>query len=86
MTIILWDKIFGTYQKESDTEVIEFGVRKSSQYSNFADVVTNEIKQIVNDASQKIPLRQKLKYIFGVPGYSHDGSRKTTKQLRKELS
>ncbi len=86
MTITLWDKIFGTYQKENDTEVIEFGVRKSRPYNNFTDVVTNEIKQIVNDASQKIPLRQKLKYIFGLPGYSHDGSRKTTKQLRKELS
>jgi hypothetical protein len=25
-----------------------------------------------------------LKYIFGLPGYSHDGSRQTTKQLQRE--
>ncbi len=86
MTITLWDKLFGTYQKEIDGEKIEYGVRKDTPYKNFADVITFEIKQIVVDARQKISIRQKLNYIFGRPGYSHDGSRKTTKQLRKMLT
>ncbi|MEO9032374.1 MAG: sterol desaturase family protein [Ginsengibacter sp.] len=84
MTIVIWDKIFGTYEKEEEEEPVEFGVQRTTPYTSFADVVTNEIKQIIKDASQEITLRQKLKYIFGLPGYSHDGSRKTTKQLRQE--
>ncbi len=30
MTIIIWDKIFGTFQKEEHEEPIEFGVRKDT--------------------------------------------------------
>ena len=85
MTIVLWDKIFGTYQKEDETEPVEYGVRRAIPYTNFFDVVTNEIMQIIKDVSQKITFKQKLKYIFGLPGYSHDGSRKTTKQLRQNV-
>lgn len=84
MTIILWDKLFGTFQKEEQEEPVEFGIRKTTPYKNFADVVTYEIKQIVNDTRKPIALKQKLKYLFGPPGYSHDGSRQTTRELRKQ--
>jgi sterol desaturase/sphingolipid hydroxylase (fatty acid hydroxylase superfamily) len=82
MTIIIWDKIFGTFQKEEASEPIVFGIRKGTPYKSFMDVVTNEIHQIVKDARQPIPFKQRLKYIFGSPGYSHDGSRQTTRQLQ----
>jgi sterol desaturase/sphingolipid hydroxylase (fatty acid hydroxylase superfamily) len=84
MTIIIWDKLFGTFQKEDETVPIEYGVRKTSPYTSFLDVVTNEIRQIIKDTRQHITFKQKLKYIFGLPGYSHDGSRQTTKQLQKQ--
>lgn len=83
MTIIIWDKIFGTFQKEEAAEPVEYGIRKTTPYKNFIDVVTNEIKEIIKDARQPLPLKQRLKYIFGSPGYSHDGSRQTTKELQK---
>ncbi len=84
MTIILWDKIFGTFQKEEATTPIEYGVRKDKPYSNFIDVVTHEIRQIILDCRQPISFKQKLKYVFGRPGYSHDGSRQTLRQLREK--
>lgn len=84
MTIILWDKLFGTFQKEEPEEPVEFGIRKTEPYKNFADVVTHEIRQIVKDTRKPVALKQKLKYLFGPPGYSHDGSRKTTKELRQQ--
>ncbi len=84
MTIIIWDKLFGTFQKEDETVPIEYGVRKTTPYTSFMDVVTNELKQIIKDTRQQVTFKQKLKYIFGLPGYSHDGSRQTTKQLRKQ--
>ena len=82
MTIILWDKLFGTFQKEDEAHPIEFGIRKDTPYKSFMDVVTYEIKQIIKDTRQPLAIKQKLKYLFGPPGYSHDGSRQTTKQLR----
>ncbi|MEZ4764376.1 MAG: hypothetical protein R3C26_14710 [Calditrichia bacterium] len=42
---------------------------------------------MIRDASRKgLSLRQRLGYIFGPPGWSHDGNRKTTAQLRAELT
>ncbi|MBS1512167.1 MAG: sterol desaturase family protein [Bacteroidetes bacterium] len=84
MTIVLWDKLFGTFQKEMEATPVEFGVRKAAPYKNFADVVTNEIKSIINDTRKPVTMKQKLRYLFGPPGYSHDGSRLTTKELRKK--
>jgi hypothetical protein len=34
---------------------------------------------------KKLPLSVKIKYLIKPPGWSHDGSSKTAKQLRKEL-
>ncbi len=84
MTIVLWDKLFGTFQKEVATIPIEYGIRKEKPYNNFIDVVTHEIRQIIIDCSQPISFKQKLKYIFGKPGYSHNGSRQTAQQLREK--
>ena len=35
--------------------------------------------------TKKAPLKAKFMYVFGPPGWSHDGSRKTSHQLREEL-
>ncbi|WP_460553145.1 sterol desaturase family protein [Ferruginibacter profundus] len=84
MTIILWDKLFGTFQKEEQEEPVEFGIRKATPYKDFADVVTYEIKQLVNDTRKPVAFKQKMKYLFGPPGYSHDGSTQTTRELQKQ--
>jgi hypothetical protein len=40
---------------------------------------------IGKDLKKKIPLSQKLKYLFMPPGWSHDGSSQTADELRKDL-
>jgi hypothetical protein len=35
--------------------------------------------------NKKIPFSLKIKYLVMPPGWSHDGSTKTSRQLRKEL-
>jgi hypothetical protein len=40
---------------------------------------------IVNDISKAPDLKAGFGYIFGTPRWSHDGSRKTTEQLREEM-
>jgi len=84
MFLIIWDKLFGTFQAEDEMEPVDFGLVKNIEYKNYLDIIFYEIKLIIKDTKQNIPLTQKMKYIFGPPGYSHDGSRKTSKQLQKE--
>lgn len=86
MFLIIWDKIFGTFQAEKEEEAVEFGLVKNIEYRNYADVIFHEYKQMINDCRQNIPFKQKLRYVFGPPGYSHDGSRKTSKELQAELA
>lgn len=85
MFLIIWDKLFGTFRAEDDKEPVKYGTVNNINYKNYMDIIFNEYKQIMRDAKQKLPLKQKLLYIFGPPGYSHDGSRKTTKQMQIEI-
>ena len=54
-----------------------------AQYKNYADIIFNEYRSIIKDIKRRIPFKQKMKYIFGPPGYSHDGSSKTAKEMQK---
>jgi len=84
MFLIIWDKLFGTFRAEDDKEPVKYGTIGNVAYKNYLDLVFNEYRQILKDMKQNISLKQKLKYIFGPPGYSHDGSRKTTRQLQEK--
>ena len=84
MFLIIWDKMFGTFEAEDPLEPVQYGTVKNVDYKNYLDIIFNEYNQIIKDAKQKIPFKTKLKYIFGPPGYSHDGSRKTAQQMQRE--
>ena len=88
MVLIIWDKIFGTFASEDDLkdEQIRFGLTKNIERPNHpVDIVFHEWRNILDDFKMNIPFSTKLKYLFMPPGWSHDGSRKTSKQLRAEL-
>jgi len=85
MVLIIWDKLFGTFQKEEDSDPVRFGLTKKINTYNPANIVTHEWKVIASDLRKDISFKQKLKYLLGPPGWSHDGSSKTSAQLRKEL-
>lgn len=88
MFLIIWDKMFGTFQPELPKEKyqpIKYGLTKNLENSNFFTIVFHEWIQIWKDVTQpNIAFKERLKYLFGLPGYSHDGSRKTSHQLRME--
>lgn len=86
MCLIIWDKMFGTFQKELDEEPIKYGLTKPVENDkNPINIIFHEWKSIGKDLHKKLPLRTKLKYLFMPPGWSHDGSSKTANELRKEL-
>ena len=86
MCLIIWDKIFGTFQEEVETDPIRYGLTKPIENDkNPVEVIFHEWKAIGTDLRKKVPLGVKLKYLFMPPGWSHDGSTKTANELRKEL-
>ncbi len=87
MLFITWDKLFGTFQEEISPKAyqpIQYGLTKNIENPNPVNLVFSEWHQIWHDIFQpKITLKQRFLYLFGPPGYSHDGSRQTSKTLRK---
>jgi sterol desaturase/sphingolipid hydroxylase (fatty acid hydroxylase superfamily) len=84
MVLIIWDRMFGTFTEE--TETARFGLTKNlDRPYHPVYTVFHEWIEIARDLKKPAPLKAKLMYIFGPPGWSHDGSRKTANQLRKEL-
>lgn len=86
MVLIVWDKLFGTFQSELQEDPIKYGlVKPVEQPTHLTQVIFHEWRSLGKDLRRNLPLIVKLKYIFNPPGWSHDGSTKTASQLRKEL-
>ncbi|MFN5183338.1 MAG: sterol desaturase family protein [Bacteroidota bacterium] len=83
MVFIFWDRIFGTFTEEK--EEVRYGLTENIKSHNPGNVVFHEWKSIWNDVKKSKKIKDKLMYIFGPPGWSHDGSKKTSVQLRQEL-
>lgn len=85
MFLIIWDKLFGTFQAEEATDPVKYGLTTNIKTYNPITMVFHEWKNIFSDLKKKTSLKNKLMYVFGPPGWSHDGSTKTSSQLRAEL-
>jgi sterol desaturase/sphingolipid hydroxylase (fatty acid hydroxylase superfamily) len=87
MFLIIWDKLFGTFQAELPREAyqpIRYGLTKPLESENPVHIITHEWVSISKDLSQKgLSLKQRMGYLFGPPGWSHDGSRQTSEQMRE---
>lgn len=83
MIFIIWDKLFGTFEPEDDHyDKIRYGLTTNLNTYNPMVVLFREWGQMVRDVKTAPGLKNKLMYIFGPPGWSHDGSRKTSNQMR----
>jgi sterol desaturase/sphingolipid hydroxylase (fatty acid hydroxylase superfamily) len=90
MFLIIWDKLFGTFQPElpgHDYQPIRYGLTKPLDKETPITVVFHEWNSIWKDLTRKdLSPKQKWMYLFGPPGWSHDGSRLTSEQLREKES
>lgn len=85
MILIVWDKLFGTFQQEIDGLPIEYGLYEKEISQNPANVIFHEWVAIYKDVRKVKGFRNKWLYITKPPGWSHDGSTMTSKELRKHL-
>lgn len=87
MFLIIWDKLFGTFQAELPAEQyqpIRYGLTKRPERDDAATLIFYEWKTLFRDARKARRWREKLGYLFGPPGWSPDGSTLTARQMREQ--
>ena len=82
--LIIWDRMFGTFVPEGNVYSFPiYGIRENIETFNPVKIAFHEWRSIGRDLLRPISWKARLGYLFGPPGWSHDGSRKTTKELRE---
>jgi sterol desaturase/sphingolipid hydroxylase (fatty acid hydroxylase superfamily) len=85
MIFIIWDRLFGTFQEEMKDEVPHYGITKPVEKPfHPVYIVTHEWKDISRDLGKAPSIKDKFNYLFRPPGWSHDGSTRTSKELQAD--
>lgn len=84
-TLIIWDRLFGTFSEELPSEPVRYGLTKNITSHRVTDVAFGEYRNMLQDVSRARDWRDKLAYIFRAPGWSHDGPDKRSDVLREQL-
>jgi sterol desaturase/sphingolipid hydroxylase (fatty acid hydroxylase superfamily) len=79
---IVWDKLFGTFQPELESERPHYGIVKQLGSFNLLWVAFHEWIGIARDV-WSAPWGSKLGYVWRPPGWTHDGSRDTSDAIRE---
>ena len=79
----IWDRIFGTYQEEDPNLEIDYGITRQIDSGNFLQVYFGEIIFLIRDVVKAPGLRNKIRYIFYPPGWSHEMGSQTAKMIRQ---
>lgn len=86
--LIIWDRLFGTFVPETHRPT--YGLTTPLQTYNPIRIAFHEWASIGRDIRlamrSKTPFMSSWGYVFGPPGWSHDGSRQTSQQLRQNLN
>jgi sterol desaturase/sphingolipid hydroxylase (fatty acid hydroxylase superfamily) len=81
--LIIWDRLFGTFQPEGQRPT--YGLTKNISTFNPFKIAFSEWAAMFRKAFTCGSFSNAIRYLVNPPGWSHDGSSKTAKQLREEL-
>jgi sterol desaturase/sphingolipid hydroxylase (fatty acid hydroxylase superfamily) len=84
-TLIIWDRIFGTFAEEKDEEPVVYGITTNIDTYNPLKIATHEYASLWRDIREAPRFSDKLKYIFYAPGWSQNGKTLTARQMRDAL-
>ena len=82
--LIIWDRMFGTFQEELEEEPVVYGITTNIDTYNPLVIASHEFKNIWQDVRGSSSLADKWNYLFKPPGWSHDGRSKTADEMRDE--
>lgn len=83
--LIIWDKIFGTFAEELDSEKPVYGITTNIQTYNLFKIASHEFFALMHDVKKANSWKDKIKYLVYPPGWSHDGKDLRAKTLRKAI-
>lgn len=84
-TFIIWDKIFGTFVPENENSYPDYGLVKDFETFNPFKIFVHEYWGILKDVfGNKRSIKDRILYIVAPPGWSHDNSRKTSNDIKRE--
>lgn len=82
--LIIWDKIFGTFIEESADNKPKYGIVNNLVTFNPFRIALHEWAGIFKDLSKSKSPSDFFGYLFGPPGWTPDGSRKTSAMIKSE--
>ncbi|MBS0383959.1 MAG: sterol desaturase family protein [Proteobacteria bacterium] len=80
--LIIWDRLFGTFVAEDDKEKPRYGIISQLGTFNPFRIAFHEWAGIWRDVTRAKSLREVFGYLIGPPGWSPDGSRKTSASIK----
>ncbi len=82
---IVWDKMFGSFVPELEDEKITYGIVKPVGTFNPVKIAFVELLNIIKDVfGPGLTIRERFRYAFAPPGYSHDGSRQGSEAIKRD--
>jgi sterol desaturase/sphingolipid hydroxylase (fatty acid hydroxylase superfamily) len=83
--LIIWDKMFGTFQTELEEEKVIYGLTANINTFNPLKVAFNEWGNMLKDVfTSKTSIINKLKYFTKPPGWRHDGTGTLSEDMLRE--
>jgi sterol desaturase/sphingolipid hydroxylase (fatty acid hydroxylase superfamily) len=82
--LIIWDRLFGTFKKEEERP--RYGLTRNIESFNPAVVAFKTWADLFKKAWSAGSLKKGINYFLQPPGWSHDGSTKTTRQMVEEYN
>eukprot|EP00439_Symbiodinium_sp_Y106_P088723 s1_g1259.t1 len=85
-TLIIWDRLFGTFVEEDVKDRPVYGLVKNLETFNPIKIAFHEYWGILQDQLQRgLTLKDRALYLLAPPGWSHDGSRLTSEDIKREF-
>lgn len=69
--LIIWDRMFGTFQREEPDEPVIYGLTKNIESYNFWTVSTHEYRDMFRDIAHSTNWRDRLGFVLRTPGWAY---------------
>jgi sterol desaturase/sphingolipid hydroxylase (fatty acid hydroxylase superfamily) len=69
--LIIWDRLFGTFQRERADDPVIYGLTKNINTFNPLRIATHEYADIVRDVSRSTTWHDRLSYVLRGPGWAY---------------
>ncbi|MBI3880739.1 MAG: sterol desaturase family protein [Verrucomicrobia bacterium] len=83
---IIWDRLFGTFAGERDDDRPIYGLTHNIHTIRLLLIAGHEFVAMGRDVRRAPKFTDRLRYIFGAPGWSHDGPDLRARTMRKLLA